>query len=81
MRTFATAINNRGVVAGSYEGGYITSHSFLYQNGEFTTVDFPGRRATAISGINDAGIIIGNWAPSVGFDLTFKGVPISQPTP
>ncbi len=81
VRTFATAINNRGVVAGSYEGGYITSHSFLYQNGEFTTVDFPGRRATAISGINDAGIIIGNWAPSVGFDLTFKGVPISQPTP
>jgi hypothetical protein len=67
---FATSINNNGVVAGYYEpvlsvnsGGAPAlgpAQGFVYESGQYTTINEPGASATYLSGINDSGDLIGN---------------------
>jgi uncharacterized membrane protein len=58
--TYALAINDNGQVAGSYSNGTV-SNGFLWQNGNFTTIDFPkAKYGTVLAGINNSGIIVGN---------------------
>ena len=54
----ATSINNRKRIVG------ITDYdAFLYHNGTFLNIDFPGAQRTVAYGINDSGIVVGYYNP------------------
>ena len=58
--TFPMAINDNGVVVGYGTSGLVST-GFVWQDGKFTTVEYPGAKyGTGLSGINDSGIIVGN---------------------
>jgi uncharacterized membrane protein len=70
LATVASGINKAGQIVGSYcdastcetfDGG---GKGFLLDKigGTFTTIDFPGAVHTAAAAINDAGVIVGNYA-------------------
>ena len=78
--TFAQAISDNGVVAGSYFDGFV-SHGFIWQNGKFTVIDYPrAKYGTALVGVNNSGLIVGNHFSgdfSFGFvyeNSTFKNI-------
>ncbi len=65
----AYGINNKGYVVGGF-CSYIVcpvniftmaDHGYLYANGAFTQLDFPGAQLTEAFAINDAGVIVGNY--------------------
>jgi len=61
-------INNLGEIVGAYgpDGAY---HGFTYLDGKFTTVDFPGASSTVLQGINDEGVIVGQYTDGNGTSL------------
>ncbi len=68
--TFAYGINNSGQIVGSWSqpGTGISpcdpaasSRGYLYTDGAFTNVDFPGAVSTMAVGINNLGTIVGQW--------------------
>jgi probable HAF family extracellular repeat protein len=56
--TIPSGINAAGQIVGSFRDDFGT-RGFLYEDGAFTTIDAPGARVTELSGINDAGQIVG----------------------
>jgi hypothetical protein len=73
--TFASGINDAGLVVGHYVVGF-ANQGFLYQNGQFTTVQVNGGPATLTS-INNADTVAGFYADSAGihgFTLTSGAV-------
>ena len=73
--TFASGINDADLVVGHYVVGF-ANQGFLYQNGQFTTVQVNGGPATLTS-INNADTVAGFYADSAGihgFTLTSGGV-------
>jgi len=60
--TSASGINDRGQIVGSYSDAAGKNHSFLLDDGTFTTIDFPGAVCTQAIGINDRGQIVGGYA-------------------
>ena len=72
--TFATGINDSGQIVGYYVTARPPSttpssslpafqeHGFFYSNGNYVTIDDPAGTDTILTGINDAGQIIGNYA-------------------
>jgi len=67
-QTFATAINNQGVIAGWFntDDGSVVTHGFFLSNGVYTSFDYPTAAITNIYGINDAGDFVGNYTMPVG---------------
>ena len=66
VATWAFGINDSGQVVGNYQVGDI-QHGYLYSNGIFTFLDYPGapygsNTGTGISGINDSGQIVGAFS-------------------
>jgi probable HAF family extracellular repeat protein len=68
--TTAYGINGRRVIVGGYcpnnnvcPSGLFNpaSHGFVYENGSYTTLDFPGAQATSAFAINDAGTVVGYY--------------------
>jgi hypothetical protein len=60
--TRATAINDSGTIVGSYSRFLPPNawwHGFIYNNGKWATLDFPGQQ-TMLSGISNANLIAGN---------------------
>jgi len=61
--TVAFDINNAGQFAGAYTiAGSGTTHGFVYNGSQFIDIDYPGAAqpfGTAVSGINDAGAVVG----------------------
>jgi uncharacterized membrane protein len=55
----AYKINNHGDVVGDYDDG--VTHGFLLHKGVVTTLDFPGADLTIALGINDSGMVVGEW--------------------
>jgi len=55
----AFRINNHGDVVGDYDDG--VTHGFLLHKGVLTTLDFPGADLTLALGINDSGVVVGEW--------------------
>jgi probable HAF family extracellular repeat protein len=51
-------INHSNVIVGWYSDPF-NYHGFIYKNGVFTTVDFPGADYTEAMGINDSGDVVG----------------------
>lgn len=61
--TLARAINDEGQIVGDYESFTAAfTTGFLYQNGAFTTINFPEATYTVATGINNAGEIVGYYA-------------------
>jgi hypothetical protein len=77
--TFASGMNNRGVVTGSYVDANNVYHGFLRSpEGSFTTFEAPGADTTAGSfngtspnSINDLGAITGSYSDANGFSHGF----------
>jgi probable HAF family extracellular repeat protein len=57
--TLAYAINDSGVVVGTYIASD-RPYGFMYSDGNYTTLDYPGSQATSVNGINDLGEIVGS---------------------
>lgn len=54
---YATAINNLGEIVGWTSGSNLSG--FLYKDGQFQTISYPGASQTELWGINDSGVIVG----------------------
>jgi uncharacterized membrane protein len=66
-------INSRGDIVGTYCDapgicliGSSTTHGFLWSDGELTTIDYPGARATSALGFNERGDIAGGYIDANG---------------
>jgi hypothetical protein len=54
-----TALNNTGITVGNYSGqGQL---GFVYANGKITQLAYPGALSTLFYGINDYGIVVGQY--------------------
>jgi probable HAF family extracellular repeat protein len=75
--TYPMTINNSGVVAGYFQEADGNTHGFTYQNGTFTQVDLPPQQAivTAVTGINDAGVLVGSYLDLKQVFHNFKAIP------
>lgn len=64
--TLPMDINDHGQIVGIYADSDMMAHSFLLEDGKFTTfeVPFPGVVATDVSGINNGGQIVGRYLES-----------------
>ena len=71
--TFPFGPNDRGVIVGAYQdpSNASVTHTFVYDHGTFTTLDYPGAPATGISNLNNAGTIVGDWADASGVSHGF----------
>ena len=58
-RTFASAVNARGEVAGLYESADGKTHGFVWRDGQFETVDVPSAEFTMVRGLNDSSARVG----------------------
>lgn len=59
--TFASGINDSGIIVGNNYDSDGSEHSFLYDGTSFTTFDYPGADWTEASGINQAGDVVGYY--------------------
>lgn len=59
-------MNARGEIAGFYDDAADTTHGFLLSKGTFTTIDVPGALFTAVTDINNAGVMIGAYDDTAG---------------
>jgi probable HAF family extracellular repeat protein len=80
-------INQRGDIAGLYvvaknaDQCYnepTNSHGFLLIQGQYTTVDVPNGSFSEIFGMNDDGILVGDYVDNTGMTHGFKASPIAQ---
>jgi hypothetical protein len=64
--TFPSSINNQGAVVGTYFDQAERSgvHGFMWKNGAFTNVEFPGAAATQPVKISNNGDIVGTYVDS-----------------
>jgi len=46
-------------------GNVVANHGFLWKDGAFTQIDFPGSSDTVVFGINSRGDIVGGWDTGV----------------
>jgi uncharacterized membrane protein len=78
-------INQRGDLVGSFAiinavdecyPPFNEQHGFLLQDGEFTSIDFPGSQVTDAFAINDDGVIVGRYTDRNGSNRGFKAVPV-----
>ena len=78
MGTVPTGINAAGQIVGHYNNAFSAAnpsgpftghdHGFVYSNDSYVTLDAPsGAGSTILTGINDAGQIVGYYANSTGF--------------
>jgi uncharacterized membrane protein len=73
--TQADDINPSGVIVGVWVDGAFTVHGFVYQDGVYAHLDYPGALDTAPYGINPQGDIAGNWdtdQSTVGHGFVFR---------
>jgi hypothetical protein len=56
----AEGINGLGQVAGDYVDARGIPHGFVDDGGTFAAIDIPGASYTALSGLNDAGQLVGS---------------------
>jgi len=61
QNAYAEGINNAGLVTGFYEDSSSDYHGFVWQNGTFQKVDYPGAVDTFLYGVNNLGVAIGSY--------------------
>ncbi|HEY2360778.1 MAG TPA: hypothetical protein VGK36_06670 [Candidatus Angelobacter sp.] len=72
--TLASSINNQGVIVGNYfiSGQSDGTHGFMWKNGAFTNIDFPGAAVTFPVKITNNGDVVGTYIDSAGFQNGFS---------
>jgi probable HAF family extracellular repeat protein len=73
-------INERGDTVGVYANSLaecfaFQAHGFLLRNGQYSAIDFPGSAFTDAFGINDDGVIVGDFTDRQGNTHGFKALP------
>jgi probable HAF family extracellular repeat protein len=67
METDARMMNASGKIVGAFNaGGTTVPHGYLKDGDTFTQIDYPGSIGTETWGINDAGVISGNYFDNTG---------------
>jgi len=66
VAAIASTMNARGHVVGFYTTDFSDEYGFLYDNGNFTKIEFPGAFWTDAYGINDNGKIVGGFGDKKG---------------
>jgi hypothetical protein len=69
----AAAINNHGEIAGSYVDGSGVTVAFVATAHTFTTFFFPHATSTAAFGINDSGVVVGDYTLGSGSKQKMHG--------
>ena len=69
--TIANGINRDNVIVGSFFDASSAVHGFVYRNGHYEQVDFPGSSETEVLGINDRGDLVGEY--QIEGPLNFHG--------
>jgi probable HAF family extracellular repeat protein len=59
-------INDRRQVVGIYVDEAGSVHGFLWDDGEFSTIDVPRATGTAVLGINNRGQMVGSYIDADG---------------
>jgi hypothetical protein len=71
--TFPTSINDHGMIVGSYfvgsGGGQLPQNGFVYSQGNWATLNYPGSLFTDLVGVSNSGVIVGN---ATNLDLAFR---------
>jgi len=80
VATEAEGINDKGEIAGFYYGTNGLD-GFIYQDGTYTTVNYPGGTDTQLYGINDKGEIIGTYTGADGYGHGFTAEVKEVPEP
>jgi hypothetical protein len=57
----ADGINNARLVTGYYQDPSFNYHGFVWENGNFQTVDYPGAAYTLLYSVNNLGVAIGYY--------------------
>jgi uncharacterized membrane protein len=72
--TFPSSINSQGVIVGHYLTGQQRdgAHGFMWKNGAFTNIDFPGAVATFPVKISNNGDIVGTYIDGPQFEHGFS---------
>jgi uncharacterized membrane protein len=75
-------INERGEIVGLFatvstvdECFNSPTHGFVLRQGKYVAIDFPGSTSTSALGINDDGVIVGDYSDQQGVAHGFKAVP------
>ena len=88
-QTLVFAVNNPGVVVGSFYDQNNALHGYIDDHGNYTQIDVPGGSSTNVTGIDDAGDITGSYTDGNGTQHNFVGemnryagigTPIDDPT-
>lgn len=70
-------VNNANTVVGSYQyessDTGIAYRGFVWSNGKAVSINYPGAHTTSVSGINDAGIIVGHYQSPGADPFNFHG--------
>jgi hypothetical protein len=76
-------LNNNGQVTGVYVDTNGIQHGFVWQAGNFTTIDAPNGAAgsTVLNGINDAGQVVGFFADNNDNTVGLRATPGAVPEP
>lgn len=71
--TFPTSINDHGMIVGSYfvgsGGGQLPQSGFIYSQGNWATLNYPGSLFTDLVGVSNDSVIVGN---ATDLDLAFR---------
>jgi len=71
--TFPTSINDHGMIVGSYfvgsGGGQLPQNGFIYSQGNWATLNYPGSVFTDLVGVSNNGVIVGN---ATDLELAFQ---------
>jgi uncharacterized membrane protein len=72
--SWAEGINNQGLIIGGYIDGNYNSNGYVYSNsnGTFATLDYPGALSTVLFGINDAGLITGEYTSDPSYEVWYS---------
>jgi hypothetical protein len=60
--TLAAAVNDSGLVTGTYQKSAGSTHGFTYQAGVYTSFDVPGAVTSFPNAVNLSGVIGGGWS-------------------
>ena len=75
----ADAINDYGVIGGTYTSSTGVGLGFMYNGQTFQSIAVPGAVSTNVFGINDLGDIVGDYTDSSGITHGFEGIPEATP--